>query len=371
MSLISDALKAAQRERLQRRAERSSTPFTETVLPYTREASRLPRWFLPAGFGLAVIASVGTALLMHGRASPRRPTAVPSPEAPFTSAPPVAETQTPQTRAPRSPAVTLGATRPTIAAAQTRLAERNRPTVSAPARNPIADPEVARTQETSAALSAGQPNVTRIGTSQVRLVVDSASMRPADSLARLAYAEHLKNNLERARELYEQAIATRQAPADAFNNYGVLLVQEGKTAMATEMFRQATTSDETNVDAWVNLGDAFVAAGNHGSARSAFDRARQLDPSRASVNLRLASEYLETGDTTGARRVYEDVVRTHPDDARAHHAYGTFLQTAKDYRGAIREFDLFVEKAEKSAEFTAEKIDEIRRHAESLRRVAP
>jgi Tfp pilus assembly protein PilF len=69
--------------------------------------------------------------------------------------------------------------------------------------------------------------------------------------------------------------------------------------------------------------------------------------------------------------MYEDVVRTHPDDARAHHAYGTFLQTAKDYRGAIREFDLFVEKAEKSGEFTAEKIDEIRRHAESLRRVAP
>src|SRR5262249_12401317 len=125
------------------------------------------------------------------------------------------------------------------------------------------------------------------------------------------------------------------------------------------------------VDAWVNLGDAFIAAGNHASARSAFDRARQLDPSRSSVNLRLASEYLETGDTTGARRMFEEVVRTHPDDARAHHAYGTLLQTAKDYPGTIAELGLFVEMAEKSREFRAEKIDEIRRHAESLRRVTP
>jgi Tfp pilus assembly protein PilF len=182
----------------------------------------------------------------------------------------------------------------------------------------------------------------------------------------------VQNNVGRARNLYEKAIATKQAPAEAFNNYGVLLAQQGNPTMAAEMFRQAIDRDESNVDAWVNLGDSFVAAGHHDSALSAFDRARQLDPSNAAIKLRLATEHLEVGDTTVARRIYEEVVRAHPANARAHHAYGSLLQGMKDYRGAIREFDLFVASAEKSpGEFTPEKIAEMRRHVTSLRRVAP
>jgi Tfp pilus assembly protein PilF len=373
MSLISDALKAAQRERMKRRTERPSTPFGETVLPYTREANRLPRWFLPAGFALAVVASVGTALLMQTRTPSSRQKAPSTsrtamPNALSTVAPsPAAETRAPQTRRPRPPAVSTPAAKRSNGTVARPA--RSSATLSRSTRNPIVDSGIAGTREASPGLSAGQPSSS--GTGQVHLVIDSTGTRAADSLARLAYAEHAKNNLERARDLYEKAIATKQAPAEALNNYGALLVQQGNMTMAAEMFRQATASDETNVDAWVNLGDTFIAAGNHGSARSAFDRARQLDPSRASINLRLASEYLEAGDTTGARRTYEEVVRTHPDDARAHHAYGTFLQASKDYRGAIREFDLFVQNAGKSGEFTPEKIDEMRRHVASLRRVTP
>jgi Tfp pilus assembly protein PilF len=373
MSLISDALKAAQRERLQRSAGQPSAPLTETIMPYSREASRLPSWFLPVGFGLAVVASVGTALLMHPRASsrPRQAAVAPQPTTSNTPStpPPVAEARTPHRRTPPSLAVS---TRPTATVIQPRPAPRNRAKLSAPARNSVVDSREAATQETSPPESAAQPNLRSIGTGLVRLVIEPGGTPPGDSLARLAYAEHVMNNLERARDLYEKAIATKQAPAETFNNYGALLLQQGNAAMATEMFRRATAGDDTNVDAWVNLGDAFIAAGNHGSALPAFERARQLDPSRASIKIRLASEYLGTGDTTGARRMYEEVVRTHPDDARAHHAYGTLLQAVKDYRGAIREFDLFVETAEKSSgEFTPEKIDEMRRHIASLRRVVP
>jgi len=211
-----------------------------------------------------------------------------------------------------------------------------------------------------------------LATAQVHLVMDQAASRPADSLARLAYAEHVKNNVDRARDLYEQTIATKEAPAEAFNNYGVLLVQQGNPTMATEMFQQAIARDESTVDAWVNLGDAFIAAGQHASALSAFDRARQLDPSNASIKLRLAAEDLEIGDTTAARHIYEEVVRVHPANARAHHAYGSLLQEMKDYRGAVREFDLFVDSAEKSpGELTPENIAAMRRHVAALRRMAP
>jgi Tfp pilus assembly protein PilF len=235
----------------------------------------------------------------------------------------------------------------------------------------------AATPEPSAPVAvASAPTVTVQPTSPstnapIKLVLDPAGARPADSLSRLAYAEHMKNNLEGARDLYEKAIATKQAPAEAFNNYGVLLDQQGNRSMATEMFRQAISRDEKNVEAWVNLGDSFIAAGHHGSALSAFDRARQLDPVRAAIKIRLSDEYLAIGDTAGAKRTLEDAVRATPADARAHYAFGTLLQTMQDYRGAIREFDLFVENAAKTADFTPEKLTEVRRHVASLRRVAP
>src|SRR5262245_16387499 len=119
MSLISDALKAAQRERLQRRTERPSTSFTDTILPYSRQESRLPRWFLPVGFGSAVSASGGTGVLIHGRPSSARQKAAArsrsaASKAPATVATPAfSETQSAQPRAPGSPAVSIpAATRP-------------------------------------------------------------------------------------------------------------------------------------------------------------------------------------------------------------------------------------------------------------------
>jgi hypothetical protein len=65
-------------------------------------------------------------------------------------------------------------------------------------------------------------------------------------------------------------------------------------------------------------------------------------------------------------------VRGNPGDARAHHAFGSYLQTTRDYAGAIREFELFLQAAEKTPdEFTGETLAEMRRHLATLRRVAP
>jgi hypothetical protein len=65
-------------------------------------------------------------------------------------------------------------------------------------------------------------------------------------------------------------------------------------------------------------------------------------------------------------------VRGNPGDARAHHAFGSYLQTTRDYAGAIREFELFLQAAEKTPdEFTGETLAEMRRHVATLRRVAP
>ena len=351
MSLINDAMKAAQRERDARSTGRSSPALARSILSYSVEEAGLPRGAVLFLLFLAVIASVGTACLVLRHSSAVRAAEVKQQSA----------TTRPTARVQPAPA-------------EKAVVQRNgspKPPPAQVAPSPPAPRQAVAAIDAASAATA-QPRPLDIATAQVHLVLDQADSRPADALSRLAYAEHVKNNVDRARELYEKAIATKQAPAEAINNYGVLLAQQGNPTMANEMFRQAIARDESNVDAWVNLGDSFIAAGRPDSALSAFDRARQLDPSSASIRLRLAAEDLEIGDTTAAGQIYEEVVRTHPANARAHHAYGSFLQATKDYRGAIREFDLFVESAEMSAgEFTPEKIAEMRRHVASLRRVAP
>lgn len=350
MSLIHDAIKAAQRERDARSTGQSSTRLAHAILQSASEEAGLPRGAVLFLAVLGVLASVGTAWVVLHLSSP-------------TGAPAVvqegATMHTASVQLPLPPVAEGTVVHETVSPTPLRLASSSAPRQAVAAVDAVSP-------------AAARPATAMPATAQVHLVMDQAGARPADSLARLAYAEHLKNNVDRARDLYEKAIATKQAPAEVFNNYGVLLAQQGNPTTATEMFRQAIAHDESNVDAWVNLGDSFIATRHHDSALSAFDRARQLDPANASIELRLANEFLETGDTTAARRSYERVVRAHPANARAHHAYGSLLQAMKDYRGAIREFDLFVESAERSpGEFTPEKIAEMRRHVASLQRVAP
>src|SRR5678816_2227372 len=84
---------------------------------------------------------------------------------------------------------------------------------------------------------------------------------------------------------------------------------------------------------------------SHGEAMAAFARAVQIDPANSAVKLRLATEYRAIGDTGSARRMYEEASRLAPKDPTVHHSYAGFLQSQHDIRGAIREYQQFVDLA--------------------------
>jgi len=202
------------------------------------------------------------------------------------------------------------------------------------------------------------------GSQGVRIIIDAPSVRPADSLFRLAYAEHLKGNFDRARQLYEQTIAMQQAPSEAYNDYGVLLSQHGNPAAAAEMFRVAVRRDDANAEAWINLGDSYVLAGHHADALSAFSRAIQLDPGNVAVKIRLAGEYHAIGDPTSARRLYDESLKSAPRDPAVHYELAKFLQAQQDFKGAAREFQQFVDLA--GGKYDARTIDAVKQHVASL-----
>jgi Tfp pilus assembly protein PilF len=195
---------------------------------------------------------------------------------------------------------------------------------------------------------------------EVRVVLDPTGTRAVDSLFRQGYAQQLRGNLERAKELYERAISQPQPQADAFNNLGVLLLQNGDRFGAAEMFKQAIAHDDRNVNAWVNLGDSFSALGHHAEAMAAFARASQLDATSAAVKVRLAAEYQSIGDTSSARRDFGVALQLAPNDPNVHYNFGKFLQTQGDIAGAIHEYQRFVDLA--PGKFSPENIDLIKKH---------
>ncbi len=387
MSLINEALKEAQRERSERSGRRDGGEAGDAFFPFPLRGKgrRLSPLLVIGGLAVVVLV-VGGATMLHRRTNAPTRTAIPSPVlaavvplpvtkkpaapvavAPKTSfvaqVPPRAKPDLPGGASKKPAAVDThqqaAASPKTSGVKDSSARQVDTPTrTAAPLASPPATAPIVQPQGTAAGGGGG-----------VHVIVDPNGTRPADSLFRQAYAEHMRNNLDRAQELYEKVIALPQASAEAFNDYGALLSQRGNQIAATQMFLQAIKRDDRNIDAWVNLGDAYNVIGHHVEAMSAYARATQLDPSSVAAKVRLAAEYQAINDTASARRIYEDAVKIAPKDANVHYEYGKYLQTQREIRAAIREYQLFVDLA--PGKYAQENIDDVKHHIAGLRRLAP
>jgi Tfp pilus assembly protein PilF len=375
MSLINDALKEAQRERSIRGSVPESGPLTEGPRDHfgSHQSSRAPLTLI-RGIVVALVVVLALALIPRGiltRSSNTKQALAQTTPALVDSVPTMPE-----------PVVLLQASEPPVAAnegAPSPVVARTVEVSPPPPKTPsIVQPQSSNARREITKPEPGEPDSISVSsnTTAAQDLPRESFVRPAqtktavaDSLFRLAYAEHMKNNLDSARALYQQSIATQHATAEAYNDYGVLLLARGDTTAAIGMFRQALNHDDKNVEAWVNLGDAFGGMGNHAGAMPAYARANQLDPARPAVKTRISREYEANGDTTMARRYLEDAIKASPNDAAAHHAMGSFLERARDFRGAIREFETVLDL--RSADDGQDFIAEMRRHIDALKRAAP
>jgi tetratricopeptide (TPR) repeat protein len=216
---------------------------------------------------------------------------------------------------------------------------------------------------------AAPPSTPAASNGGVKIVVDPVGLRPGDSLFARAYAEHARGNLDAAADLYEKAIQHPPVAPEAYNNYGALLASRGKYQAAITMYDLGLRANRQDPRLWINLGDAYKADGRHADALSAFFEAARLDPSSIPVKVRLANEYAAISDTANARRGYEDALRLAPKDPEAHFAYGSFLQKQRDYRGAVKEFQAFIDLA--PGRYPQDAIERVRAYVSSLRKQFP
>jgi tetratricopeptide (TPR) repeat protein len=100
---------------------------------------------------------------------------------------------------------------------------------------------------------------------------------------------------------YRRAIAGRPDLADAHNNLGRLLHDQGDLAGAEACYRRAIARDPAIALYWFNLGVALDDRGAHGDAIAAYERAITIESALADAHFNLA-------------RLYEQVARSANDE---------------------------------------------------------
>lgn len=377
MSLISDALKTAQRQRASRDTPLPQVPILGGFFPAPpRTRGTTTRWrgaaaggaigllLLVGAFGVrewkamhAPVLKLGPLPLPRVEQPPARqqPSAAPHATSAAPNAPATAAQQGEQIAAPRQTvAQTPNQTpKPGDAGARSSVATQHVPPAgtgavagSPTAPRVVAPSPVAPATVAPAATSAGVPTQAAAGkTGALRVNVQGGAQDMSDRLLQQARDAQRQGNVDAAEDVYRRAVATHQADAEIYNNYAALLADRGDSARAITMYKLAIGLDPTYVDAWSNLGMLFDAMGDHRQATGVYQQVLKLDSTNVAARNGLAEQYQALGDLTSARRLFEQVTRSAPDFARAHYELAVLLDGQSDTTGAVREYGLFLQTA--------------------------
>jgi Flp pilus assembly protein TadD len=372
MSLIADALKAAQREKSRRAAAGERERRAEVLLAPRRvggSTAPLPRPLLVAGAALLVaLLGAGTVVVgtlrapgeagadrtgarrvaataverEGGIASPVVAAADAGADAPSAGADGRAEpVESPESaRPPGAEALPAGA------GAEARWSERGADgrdlwdtrvaeAVEAepePVRVVGADRRPVGGAEARGAQPAG-------GTFSLRL--EGARQR-GDGTFEEALAAHRRGDYRQARELYLRVLVVDPGDAEAHNNLGMAQRALGEAGSARRSFQRALELEPGFAAAWSNLGVLLSALGETDNARAALQQAIRLDPANAGARVNLAILNHGLGLLAEARGLLEEALRMAPAQPEAHYALARVLEESGDRDGALRHYRLFL-----------------------------
>jgi len=361
VSLIADALKAAQHEKTQRMPAPAGSSGFFPVRPRPRSES-IPRpllYTLAAIAGIGGLAAVVTLLLTSHKRAPNFTGETPSVLQPGVS-PPQALAPAPTSGSaaaltdsasaipvevaeaatlappPRAPAPVVASDQTAIRVAPTRAAGASTPMGDA-AGTPLSRDTA---QLAAAGLTAAEPSPSRPGT--LKIMMEQRPVADIGQLFQQALAAQRRGDLTGARELYLKALERDPGNADLYNNLGTLYRATAELDRAEDAYRHAISLNPRLAAAWSNLGVLLDARGRTKEAIAALQQAMTVDPSNADTKVNLALQYHAAGLYPDAKRLLEDAVRTNPAMPEAQYALARTLEAQGDRNGAVQHYDLFL-----------------------------
>ena len=351
MSLIADALKAAQNEKA-RKAPPARAPQQQGYFPFrfpTRGSGEPIVSPLVIGIGVATAAIALTTLVLVFSPS-RKPTARPSVVAPIQDS--AAATLVLETPGDSAGLALLDTTEPVPTGEldlETYLDEPPPRSASrAPARSAPAPRESEPVASELPPIASASPPA-RAGTAsggRLQITVEQPIGGSSGSgLFEQGLAAQRRGDFETAKNRYLQATYEQPRNLELWNNLGTVYRALRDLSGAEGAFRTATEIDRNFAPAWNNLGIIFAQQGRAQEAMTALQEAVRLDPANSGAKVNLAIQLHASGALAEARRLLEEALRADPAMAEAHYELGRVLEKQNDRAGAIREYRIFLSTA--------------------------
>lgn len=164
------------------------------------------------------------------------------------------------------------------------------------------------------------------------------------ALARRDYPAAVQH-LERVRQLDPRATAVHYPLAMAYRGRGDLAKAEAELAIKGDVEPRPVDPLMQSVDALLESAEAYnirggaeLAAGRWTAAADQFRRGLDIRPTDPSLRHRLGTALAQMGDAVGAAAAFEQVIRTHPEFARAYFSLGVLAADRREYEPAIERF---------------------------------
>jgi len=375
MSVISDALKAAQRERARRESQGPRSSVAPVLIPLRaapKASFSLSRPMVFSIAGALVVVASAIALMMNPTKS-SLPAVPPLTSTILTEA--LAADSVSRAPKPAPSARPPASTDPTRAVAFATIpVERTSPRVASPPDRPSESPAARRdtvtvlqgqTRAVATRSSSGDSSPATQTAGRLRIAVEQPRQPEAARLLNEAVAAHRAGDVPTARKLYDSVLVLFPNDGDALNNLGVLLSAQREHTRALDLLRRAATVTPRNAGVWNNIGTVFHEQGKNNDAIAAFRHALTIDGNHPGAKVGLAQQYLAISALSQAKDLLEEVIASHPQLPEAHYTLGQVLELQGDRTGAIRAYGAFITAAPARL---ASHVDLVRRRVEALSR---
>ena len=184
-----------------------------------------------------------------------------------------------------------------------------------------------------------------------------------DRFFQQALAAQQRGDMLSARDSYIKSLAANPSNAAALNNLGAVYRSLGIIRLAEESYRKALAVDPKFAAAWSNLAVVLDAQGKRQDATAALQEALRLDPRNVSTKVNLAIQFAALGLVADARRLLEEAIRDNPTLPEAHYTLGQVLEREGEKQQASVAFRAFL--ANSKGRFPQQEI-QVRQHLKDL-----
>jgi tetratricopeptide (TPR) repeat protein len=158
----------------------------------------------------------------------------------------------------------------------------------------------------------------------------------------LAVKNHQGNNLEVARDLYNQVLEFNPNLADVHNNLGIIFKQLEENQKAISCFKKAFEINPNFTDAHYNLGNLLKKLGENQKAISCYEKVIKINPNYTDALNNLGIVFENLNEFYKAMNCYEKIIKIYPNHIKAYNNLGKVLKELGESQKAINYFEMAI-----------------------------